>query len=181
MEAMPESVVVLTDSKLKTARAAALTGRRMSHPMPRCRGLAHVNLNVTDVDRSARFYSEVLGMEIHSDITETIDKDGRSVELRQVVLTTRGRGDLLALTHGSILPVGSGGLNHIGFIFDSDEEVRAAILRVERHGGKLRSHGDREQDGVREAFAYIQDPDGYDVELSTQAILLTGIANRKRC
>ena len=40
--------------------------------MPHTRGLVHVNLNVTDVDRSARFYSQVLGMKIHSDTTETV-------------------------------------------------------------------------------------------------------------
>src|SRR5262245_29900561 len=140
--------------------------------MPRVRGLAHVNLNVTDVDRSARFYSEVLGMQIHSDTTETIQKDGRPVELRQVVLTTPGgRGDLLALTQGAAFPVGAIGLNHIGYIFETDEEVRAAVQQVERHGGKVCSHGDREHEGLREDFAYVKDPDGYDVELSTQAIL----------
>jgi catechol 2,3-dioxygenase-like lactoylglutathione lyase family enzyme len=109
--------------------------------MNRPRGRAHVNLNVTDVDRSARFYSEVLGMRIHSDNTETIEKDGRSVELRQVVLS-------------------------------------AATQQVERLGGKVRSQGDREHDGQRESFAYVQDPDGYHVELSTQGIVLAGISNR---
>ena len=95
------------------------------------------------------------------------------------MLTTPGRGDLLALTQGSAFPVGSAGLNHIGYIFDSDEEVRAAAQQVERHGGKVRRQGDREHDGQREAFAYVQDPDGYDVELSTQAILLSGIEKQR--
>src|SRR5262245_30893608 len=118
-------------------------------------------------------------MQVHSDTLETVEKDGCAVELRQVVLTTPGgRGDLLALTRGSAFPVGAVGLNHIGYIFDSDDEVRAAVQQVERCGGKVRSAGDREHDGLREAFAYVQDPDGYDVELSTQAILLTGIAKR---
>jgi lactoylglutathione lyase len=140
--------------------------------MPTARGLAHINLNVTDVKRSVRFYSEVLGMVVASDVTETVEKGGQQVDLRQVVLTTPGRGDLLALTQGAAFPVGSGGLNHIGYIFESDEEVRAAIKKVEQHGGTVRSQGDREHEGIREAFAYVQDPDGYDVELSTQAILL---------
>lgn len=143
--------------------------------MPRSsRGLAHVNLNVTDVDRSARFYAGVLGMQIHSDTRETIEKGGRPVALRQVVLTTPGCGDLLALTQGETFPVGSGGLNHVGYIFESDDDVRAAVRNVERCGGKVCSQGDREHAGLREAFAYVQDPDGYDVELSTQAILLGG-------
>ena len=147
--------------------------------MPRTRGLAHVNLNVSDIDRSARFYAAVLGMVIVSDTTEIVDKDGQAVELRQVLLSTPGRSDLLALTQGAAFPVGRGGLNHIGFVLESDEDVRAAIREVERYDGEVRRHGDREDNGVREAFAYVRDPDGYDVELSTQAIALAYVRARR--
>jgi hypothetical protein len=33
--------------------------------------------------------------------------------------------------------------------------------------------GEREEGGVREVFAYVQDPDGYYVEMATQAIVLS--------
>lgn len=146
--------------------------------MPQTRGLAHVNLNVGDIDRSVRFYAGVFGLELLSDDTETIQRAGQPVELRQAVLSTPGQQDLLALSHAASFPVGSAGLNHIGFNFESDEDVRAAIAAVPRHGGKVVKEGEREEDGVREVFAYVQDPDGYYVELSTQAIVFASRARR---
>jgi lactoylglutathione lyase len=146
--------------------------------MPRTLGLAHVNLNVSDIDRSVRFYTEVFGLELLSDGTETIQREGQPVELRQALLSTPGRQDLLALSHAASFPIGNAGLNHIGFNFESDEDVRTAIEAVPRHGGKIVKEGEREEGGVREVFAYVQDPDGYYVEMSTQAIVFS--ASRAR-
>ena len=146
--------------------------------MPQTRGLAHVNLNVSDIDRSVRFYTGVFGLELLSDGTETIQRDGQSVELRQALLSTPGQQDLLALSHAASFPMGSAGLNHIGFNFKSDEDVRVAIEAVPHYGGKMVKAGEREEEGVREVFAYVQDPDGYYVEMSTQAIVFS--ASRAR-
>lgn len=146
--------------------------------MPQTRGLAHVNLNVSDIDRSVRFYTGVFGLELLSDGTETIQRGGEPMELRQALLSTPGQQDLLALSHAASLPVGSAGLNHIGFSFNSDDDVRTAIAVVPRCGGKIIKEGEREEEGVREVFAYVQDPDGYFVEMSTQAIVFS--ASRAR-
>ncbi len=149
--------------------------------MPRTRGLAHVNLNVSDLDRSVRFYCAVFGLEIVADSTEVTQRDGQPVELRQTVLSTPGREDLLALTHAASFPVGSAGLNHIGFTFETDEDVRSALDAVSSHGGTIVHQGEREESGIREIFAYVRDPDGYAIELATQAILLaTKEARRKQ-
>ncbi len=45
------------------------------------------------------------------------------------------------------------------------------LIEVERCGGKIRKQGCREYGGISEQFAYIEDPDGYVIELATQAIL----------
>src|SRR4051812_20539680 len=116
--------------------------------MPRTRGLAHVNLHVSDMDRSVQFYSEVFGLELLSEGTEKIQSKGQPVELHQVLLSTPGRQDLLALTHAPSIPTGGVGLNHIGFNFESDEDVQIAVETALRHGGKIIKEGEREARGI---------------------------------
>jgi lactoylglutathione lyase len=137
--------------------------------MPRTRGLAHVNLHVSDIDRSVRFYTKVFDLELVGEGTGTVQSKGQPVEVRQALLSTPGRQDLLALTHAASIPIGSAGLNHIGFFFESDEDVRIAIEVVPRHGGKIIQEGEREG----EVFAYAEDPDGYRIEMSTPPIVLS--------
>jgi ribosomal protein S18 acetylase RimI-like enzyme/catechol 2,3-dioxygenase-like lactoylglutathione lyase family enzyme len=143
-------------------------------------GLRHVNLNVTDLGRSVRFYTEAFGFTVFTEFPETITMDGREVELRQAMLTTPGAGDLLALTQAATLPVGPGGVNHLGIVYASNADVEAAIARAVRAGGEVTRQGEREDCGVREVFAYVHDPDRYTVELSTQEPLLrlAGMAAR---
>lgn len=136
-------------------------------------GLAHLNLNVSDLGHSVRFYQEVFGLEVVvPESEETIVKDGQPVTLRQAILRTPGARDLLALTHADVFPVGSGGLNHFGFIFRSNADVEVAIAAAVRCGGRILRQGKRDGNGAHEVFAYVTDPDGYAIELSTQEILL---------
>src|ERR1700709_1615585 len=141
--------------------------------MPRTQGLAHVNLHVSDIDRSVRFYTKVFDLELLGEGTGTVQSKGQPVEVRQALLSTPGRQDLLALTYAASIPIGSAGLNHIGFFFESDEDARLAIEAVPRHGGKNVQPGQREARGVREIFAYVQDPDGYRIEMSKPPVLFS--------
>lgn len=141
--------------------------------MPLTQGLAHVNLHVSDLKRSIRFYSEVFSLDILSEGSEVVHRGGSPVELTQVILSTPGQGDLLALTQGEGLALDSGGLNHIGFVFKSDRDVLLAIDAALACGGKLVYQGSREEEGLSEVVAYVRDPDGYSIELSTQAILMS--------
>jgi len=136
--------------------------------MPTSLGLRHVNLNVTDLARSIRFYQQVFGLEVVQEITETITKNGRQVDLHQVLLRTPGAGDLLALTQAASFPIGPGGVNHLGFVFASDADVEAAVAVVADAGGLVLRRGAREGRGAPVVFAYVSDPDGYAIELSTQ-------------
>ena len=139
-------------------------------------GLLHVNLNVSDVDRSIRFYTGALGFVLVSDSVETVDLGAGPEPLRQAALTVLQTRTLLALTHSPSLQVGPTGLNHLGLILESDEEVTAIVQRVPVCGGIVQKQGRRENLGISEVFAYVRDPDGYAVELSTQAILYHSIS-----
>ncbi len=50
--------------------------------------------------------------------------------------------------------------------------MRAAVGIAARLGGELIREGEREENGVIEAFAYVRDPDGYAIELSTQELIV---------
>jgi catechol 2,3-dioxygenase-like lactoylglutathione lyase family enzyme len=145
--------------------------------MVRSYGLLHVNLNVRDLVRSVRFYMEALGFVVVSEAEETVDFGSGPEPLCQVILTVPQTRTLLALTSAPSLPVGPGGLNHLGLVLDTDEGVAEMVQRVTALGGAVHKQGRREGAGVVEMFAYVRDPDGYAIELSTQAILYAQCAN----
>ena len=115
-------------------------------------GLYHIQIKVSDLDRSLAFYTGVLGM-------KELFRTGGEVFLR-----TPGANDLLALepVEGSV-NTNVGGLDHIGFSVTAEDhgaavaEVRAAGVEISRTGNHA--------PGV--PFAYIKDPDGYTIELSS--------------
>lgn len=135
------------------------------------RGLLHVNLNVADLDRSLRFWTGALGFRVVSEEEGRIDRGHGEETVRQAVLTVEGSDTLLALTQAASLPLGAGSLNHLGLILDEDAELEPLLARVEELGGRVGRSGRREEKGVSETFAYVRDPDGHAVELSTQAML----------
>ena len=134
-------------------------------------GFLHVNLNVSDLACSVRFYTQALGFTVVSESSETADLGSGDETIHQVVLTAPGTRTLLALTQAPSLPVGPRGLNHLGLVLESDTDLDALIPRVTANGGSIQKQGTRQQSGESEAFAYVRDPDGYALELSTQAIL----------
>lgn len=147
--------------------------------MPRNLGLLHVNLNVRDILCSVRFYTEALGFVLVSDSEETVDFGAGPERLRQVILTVPQSRTILALTQAPSLQIGAVGLNHLGLILESDEDVTIMVERVPRYGGIVQKQGQRESVGLSEAFAYVRDPDGYAVELSTQKILYAQMSEKE--
>jgi catechol 2,3-dioxygenase-like lactoylglutathione lyase family enzyme len=71
--------------------------------MIRTRGLAHLNLNVTDIERSTRFYRELFGLELLHDYQGPMGKHPWG---RQVALSTPGADDVLALSQVPGEPIG---------------------------------------------------------------------------
>ena len=122
--------------------------------MIKTQGLTHIHLVVADLDRSLRFYQGVFGMEERF-------RDGP----RMVFLNTPGSSDLITLNEdpaGAHVAGVSGGVAHFGFGLTDSADLDAAVAEVEAAGGKLISRGEHAP-GV--PFAYVEDPDGYLIEL----------------
>jgi lactoylglutathione lyase len=113
--------------------------------------LNHVNLNVSDIGRSLKFYQEGLGLQVAF-------WEGKTM----VFLNSPGADDTITLcqAHDGDA-IGNGGVSHFGFAVGA-ANMDEAVSQIERAGGKLIRQG---KHGGRFPFAYISDPDGYVIEL----------------
>ena len=117
-------------------------------------GLNHINLNVSDIQRSVKFYQEAFGLEVKF-------WEGR----RMVFLGSPGAHDLITLCQvDKSEPVGAGGVSHFGFALGRKGQLDESVAQIERAGGKLLSRGEHAP-GV--PYAYFADPDGYVIEISS--------------
>ena len=107
------------------------------------------------MDASLRFYGAVFGCQ------ELFRED----EL--VFIRTPGTDDLITLHEdaGSNDVGTSGGVRHFGFELEDVADMDAAVRAVEGAGGRLIRRG--EHDGGT-MFAYVEDPDGYVIELDAR-------------
>ncbi len=122
--------------------------------MIQTQGLTHIHLVVRDLERSLRFYQDVFGMEERF-------RDGP----KMVFLNTPGSQDLITLNEDPAeaeLAGVNGGVAHFGFRLAKSAALDTAIAEVEAAGGKLIRRGEHAP-GV--PFAYVEDPDGYAIEL----------------
>jgi catechol 2,3-dioxygenase-like lactoylglutathione lyase family enzyme len=122
-------------------------------------GIFHVHLIVRDIARSIRFYREVFGMTV---------LDFRDAELPELVfLSTPGRTDLLTLNpdpNMQELAGKNGGVEHFGIKL-ADTDLNGAIAKVIDPGGKLLRRTDQPVGLDR---VYMEDPDGYVIEIQPQ-------------
>lgn len=121
--------------------------------MIKTRGLTHIHLVVKDVQESLKFYKSVFGME---------ERFWSGPDL--VFLNTPGSHDLITLHQSSEgQPTGaSGGILHFGFELVSKADLDNAISEIVAAGGSLKKRGEFTP-GM--PFAYVTDPDGYEIEL----------------
>ena len=113
-------------------------------------GLTHISLAVMDTERSLHFYQRVFGVEV------TYRDPGI------IQATTPGCHDMIVFDQ-TIPPTGQvGGIAHFGFRLISPGDIDLAVAKVDRAGGTILRRGEFSPGYT---FAYVQDPDGYEIEI----------------
>jgi len=123
------------------------------------RRIDHTTITVRDLDRSVRFYTELLGFV--TDHTMWIPESNLRItflRLGETILELFGVGELRGTMVSDVNEVV--GYKHICLLADSvDDEVR----RLTQAGVEFRIPPTTIQDSVR--IAFFKDPDGLDIEL----------------
>jgi catechol 2,3-dioxygenase-like lactoylglutathione lyase family enzyme len=117
----------------------------------RTHGLTHLNLAVRDPDRSLRFYAALFGVREYFRDADSIQVQGP------------GAHDVIAFERAAEGVAGKpGGLSHFGFRLVDPADIDAAVELALASGGTLLRRGEFAP-GV--PFAYVADPDGYEIEI----------------
>ena len=119
--------------------------------------IGHVLLRAADVERSRKFYTEILGFQVmeedpeHGGIFMALEGHAHTLDL------------FPAKEPGAAPPLASGGVgvHHVAFQVDSDEALRAAYFTLREHGVEIA----RAVDHVSQKSIYFHDPDGNLLEI----------------
>jgi catechol 2,3-dioxygenase len=121
------------------------------------RKLGHVVLNVQDLERSTRFYTEVLGFRVSDVYDESMTAGG------MVFLRCNTDHHSLALVGTGRAPSNRTDLNHVAFEAATLDELFRFRDHLRKHGVKIIVHG-RRRAGCQIAVEFF-DPDNHHVEL----------------
>ena len=121
--------------------------------------LLHTMIRVGDLDRSIKFYTETLGMELlrkkdFPDGKFTLAFLGYGPESEQTVLELTHNWDTDSYDLGS-------GYGHIAI---ETEDVYAACEKIRERGGNITREPGPMKHGTT-VLAFVEDPDGYKIEL----------------
>jgi catechol 2,3-dioxygenase-like lactoylglutathione lyase family enzyme len=119
--------------------------------------LGHVVLNSADVERSVRFYTEVLGFKVSDVYPDSMVRGG------MVFMRFNADHHGIALVGSMPGPSPNVELNHLAFEVDSLDEVVRARNHLVRHGVAIDFEG-RRRAGVQIAVEF-RDPDGHRLEI----------------
>jgi catechol 2,3-dioxygenase-like lactoylglutathione lyase family enzyme len=113
-------------------------------------GLAHLSLAVRDPERSLAFYADAFGVREHYRDDE------------QIQVLGPGPHDVIAFERNPANAGKAGGIGHFGFRLAAPGDIDAVVDAALAAGGTLRRRGDF---GPGLPYAYVADPDGYEIEL----------------
>lgn len=113
-------------------------------------GLTHISFAVRDAERSLRFYQQVFGVQEYS-------REGGRIHVQ-----TPGSHDVITFEQKASGVGETGGIAHFGFRLLDPGDIHAAVQEVERAGGKILRRGEF---SPGYPYAYVADPDGYEVEI----------------
>ena len=126
--------------------------------------ILHTMLRVGDMERSVKFYTEVLGMKL----LRTTDRPEQKYSLAFVGYDDEKRSAVLELTYNygvERYELGTG----FGHIAIGMPDVKAACERVRAAGGKVTREPGPVKGGTT-VIAFVEDPDGYKIEfIETQS------------
>ena len=120
--------------------------------------ILHTMLRVGDLQRSVKFYTEVLGMKL----LRTTDRPEQKYSLAFVGYDTEDRASVLELTYNygvDRYDLGSG----FGHVAREMPDVAKACERVKQMGGKVTREAGPVKGGTT-VIAFVEDPDGYKIE-----------------
>jgi lactoylglutathione lyase len=120
--------------------------------------LLHTMLRVGDLQRSVKFYTEVLGMKL----LRTTDRPEQKYSLAFVGYDAEDRAAVLELTYNygvERYDLGSG----FGHVALEMPDVAKACEKVKRMGGKVTREAGPVKGGAT-VIAFVEDPDGYKIE-----------------
>ena len=125
--------------------------------MIRLAGLGHILLRVMDLERSKKFYSEVLGFHIleedpeHGGTFMALPGQSHAIDLFAVRDVEAARQQT----------PGVRGLGHVAFRVDSEQALKDAYVALREHGVDIT----RSIDHASQQSVYFQDPDGNTLEI----------------
>jgi lactoylglutathione lyase len=121
--------------------------------------MLHTMLRVGDLDRSVRFYTEVLGMKL----LRTTDRPDQKYSLAFVGYDDETRTAVLELTYNYGVDKYDLG-NAYGHVALAVPDAAKACEEVKRRGGKVTREAGPVKGGTT-VIAFVEDPDGYKIEL----------------
>ena len=124
--------------------------------------ILHTMLRVGDLQRSVKFYTEVLGMKL----LRTTDRPEQKYSLAFVGYDGEDRSAVLELTYNygvERYDLGSA----FGYVAIGVPDVRQACERVRGNGGRVTREAGPVKGGSS-VIAFVEDPDGYKIEFIEQ-------------